>query len=76
MTDHLKQPVSVRKPCRSRHALTADQAAAEAGLESYVERIVRAAPPFTASQRARLAAILNNAAPAVERGKRPKGGRT
>ena len=35
--------------------------------QAYIERIVSAAPPFTATQRARLAAILGSAAPAVER---------
>ena len=67
MTEHRTQPGKDREPHRSRRAPTADQAAAEASLEAYIERIVSAAPPFTATQRARLAAILGSAAPAVER---------
>ncbi|MFD0204652.1 MULTISPECIES: hypothetical protein [Saccharothrix] len=70
MTGHRKQAGSGRKPCRTRRAVTGVQAATEAGLEAYVERIVRAAPPFTASQRARIAAILNGAAPSAGRANR------
>lgn len=71
MTDRRKLTNPGGRQCRTRRALTESQAATEAGLEAYVERIVRAAPPLTASQRARIAAILNGTAPAPERANRP-----
>ena len=74
MSDHRKQAGTGRNPCRSRRAPAADQAAAEASREAHIERIVRAAPPFTASQRARLAAIFNGAAPAAGRTSRKTNG--
>lgn len=65
MTDHHKQTGTGRKPRRSRRVPVTDQAAAEAARQAHIERIVSAAPPFTASQRARLAAIFNGTAPAA-----------
>lgn len=64
MTGRRRLSNSDGRPCRTRRALTETQAAVEPGLEAYVERIVLSAPPFTASQRARIAAILNGAVPA------------
>ena len=66
MTKRRKQADTDRRSCWHRRALTTDQAAAEASLKACIERIVRAAPPFSASQRAQLAAILGSAAPTTE----------
>jgi hypothetical protein len=67
MTEHREQAGTGRKPRRSRRAPAGGQAAAEAARQAHIERIVNAAPPFTAGQRARLAAIFNGAAPATGR---------
>ena len=58
--------------CQTTAARAATESPVDPALDAYVERIVRDAPPFSARQRARIAAILHGDEPTLRSGCRQR----
>lgn len=54
------------RPCRTSSMHAAAESSVDVALDTYVEQIIQEAPPFTARQRSRIAAILNGDSPTLK----------